>query len=186
MERGRHQRHEDGLTVRHDGLRPVVLKIRGEHHDLIPGVCQGEYGIHHSLGGADRDHDLRLRIQGAPHETAALAGQSLPEVRRAHGDGVLMRPQSADLIQTVGQSFGRVKIREALRQVDGSALNGNAGHPPDDGIGEHLCFSADFLHGISFFQTNLSEFLLFGTHGFNGCPALPRWREKYRFHSERQ
>ena len=136
VERRRDQRDEDRFTVSHDGLRAVVLKIRGEHDDLVAGVRQGEDRIDHGLGRADGHDHIRLRIERAAHEAAGLAGKRLPEIRRAHGDGVLVRAERADLRQTVRQGLGRVKVGEALRQVDRAARKCHARHAPDDGIGE--------------------------------------------------
>ena len=136
IELRRYQRNENRLTVSHDGLRAVILKIRGEHDDLVAGVRQGKDRVDHGLGRADGHDHIRLRIERAAHEAAGLAGKRLPEIRRAHGDGVLVRAERADLRQTVRQSLGRVKVGEALRQVDRAARKCHARHAPDDGIGE--------------------------------------------------
>ena len=146
VEGGGDQGHEDGLAVRHDGLGPVVFKVGGEHDDLIPRVGEGENGIHHGLGGADGDHHIGVRVQVQAHEMAAFFGQGLAEVGGAHGNGILMGADGADLGQPVGDGLGRIEIRIALGQVDGAAGQGNAGHTADDGIGKLLCFTADVLH----------------------------------------
>ena len=153
--RGR-QGHVDGLAVRQDGLGMVVLEVGGEQDNLIPRVGQGEDGVHHGLGGADGHHDLRIRVQGAAHEAAALPGQGLTEVGCAHGNGVLVGAQMAHLRQTVHHGLGGIEVREPLGQVDGSRVNSDPGHPADDGIGEKLVLSAHFLHGKFFLLSLLA------------------------------
>ena len=146
IEGGRHQGNEHRLTVGKNGLGAVVLKIGGEHGDLVAGVGQGKDGVHHGLRGADGDDHIRVGVQGAAHKAAGLPGQRLAEVWRAHGDGVLVRTQGTDFGQTVGQSFGRVEVRKALGQVDGVVGYGNPRHAADNGIGELGAFSAHGLH----------------------------------------
>ena len=136
IELRRYQRNENRLTVSHDGLRAVILKIRGEHDDLVAGVRQGKDRVDHGLGRADGHDHIRFRVKRASHEATSLAGQRLPEVRRAHRDGVLVRAKCADLGQTVGERLGRVKIGEALRQIDRAARKTHTRHAANDGVGE--------------------------------------------------
>ena len=65
-----------------------------------------------------------------------LAGQCLPEVLGAPGDGVLMGPLVGHLGQPVQDRLGRIEVGEPLGQVHGAVFQGDAGHPPDHGIGE--------------------------------------------------
>ena len=132
----RDKRHKDRFTVGHDGLRAVILEIRGEHDDLIAGIRQGKDRIDHCLGRTDGHDHIGIRVKRAAHEAPGLAGQRLPEVRRAHRDGILVRAERADLGQTVSKRLGRIKVGEALRQIDRAARKAHACHAPNDGIGE--------------------------------------------------
>lgn len=58
-------------------------------------------------------------------------------------------PSRADLLQSVSHRLGRVKVGKALRQVDRAAVDADARHPSDDGVGKMLVSSAQFLHGIT-------------------------------------
>ena len=136
VELWRHQRHEDRLAVSHNGLRAVIFEIWGEHDDLIAGICQGKDRVDHGLGRADGYDHICIRVKRAAHEAAGLARQRLPEVRRAHRDGVLVRAQCADLGQTVGERLGRIKVGEALRQIDRAAGKTHARHAANHGVGK--------------------------------------------------
>ena len=135
-----------GLTIDHERLRTVVFKIRREHDNLVAGVRQGKERIDHRLGRADGDDHIRFRVERAPHKAPAFARERPPEVGRAHGDGVLVRTDGAQLRQTVGHGFGRGKIGKALREVDRAARQADAGHPADHGIGKMLAAAAHLLH----------------------------------------
>ena len=148
-ERRRHERHEHRLAARHDGLGAVILKVGREHHDLVARIREGKNGVHHCLGRADGHDHLGLGIVFHAHEALTLTRERLTEVRRAHRDGILVRAEPADLLQSVGHRLGRVKIRKALRQVDRAAVDADASHPSDDGVGKMLVSSAQFLHGIT-------------------------------------
>ena len=143
----RYQRNENRLTAHQKGLGAVILKIGREHDDLVAGVGDGKQSIHHGFSGADSHDHFRLRVQGAAHPFAAFFCQCAAEIGRAHGNGILVRAKRADLGEAVRQFLGRIKIREALGQVDGIIGNGDTGHAPDDGISKILAFSAHFLHG---------------------------------------
>ena len=157
VERRGHQGNVDGLAVGHDDLRVVVFKIGREQDHLVTGIGEGEDGIHHSLSRADGHHHFGVGVQLAAHEAAALAGQRLAEVGRAHGDGILVGADSADLGQTVGDLLGRIKIREALRQIDGAHIQSNAGHTADDRVCEVLIFTVHFFHARHSFPCGPGE-----------------------------
>ena len=76
---------------------------------LSPGVRQGKDRVDHGLGRADGHDHIRFRVKRASHEAPSLTRQRLPEVRRAHRDGVLVRAKCADLGQTVGERLGGSK-----------------------------------------------------------------------------
>ena len=52
------------------------------------------------------------------------------------GNRVLVGTLLADLLQPVGQLLRGIKVREALRQVDGTAVQTHARHTADDGVGK--------------------------------------------------
>ena len=135
-EGGRVQWHIDGLRPGEDGVCPIVLIEGGEDDDLVPGVGRGHHGAHHSLGGAAGGHDFLVRVDGAAHIAGLLAGQGLSEVLGPPGDGVLMGALPGHLGQPFQDRLGRLEVGEALGQVHRAVLQGDAGHPPDHGIGE--------------------------------------------------
>ena len=106
IELRRYQRNENRLTVSHDGLRAVILKIRGEHDDLVAGVRQGKDRVDHGLGRADGHDDVRIRVNGNAHEPAALAADRAAEIRRAHRDRVLVN--RAELPVRLKEQLARV------------------------------------------------------------------------------
>ena len=145
----RRQRHIDGLRAAEDGVRAVVLVEGGEHGHPVPGIGDGHHGGHHGLGGAAGDHDLAVRVDGHAHEAALLAGQGLAEVLRAPGDGILMGAVMGHPGQGVQKWRGRVEVREPLGQVHRAVLEGDAGHPADDGIGKAGGALGELPHGQS-------------------------------------
>ena len=140
------RRRVQGDKDRHDGLGTVIFKKRGEHHNAVARIGQGEERVDHGFGRTDGGDDLGLRVNGAAHEMAALARDGLTEVRRTHRDGVLVGAFVADHLKAIRHLLGRVKIGEALRQVDRAALIGDACHSANDGIGKMLVSAAHLLH----------------------------------------
>ena len=149
VELRRIQRHIDRLRAGEDRIRAVVLIERGEDHDLVAGVGDGHHRGHHGLGTAAGDDDLAVRVDLVAHQAGLLRGERLAEVLRAPGDGVLVEVLVRYLRETVGDLLGRLKVGEALRQVDRAVAQGHARHPADDGIGEVFCSDGKFLHKIS-------------------------------------
>ena len=62
-----------------------------------------------------------------------------------------MRPDMADLGQTVGQSLRGIKIRKALRQIDGAAGERDPGHAANHRVRKLFRRSIQFLHIFSSF-----------------------------------
>ena len=114
-ERRRIQRDKDRLAVGHDDLCAVVFEERGEHHDAVARIRQGEERVDHRFGRADGRDDLGLGVDGAAHEVTAFARDGLAEIRRTHRDGVLMGTFVAHDLEAVHHLLGRVQIGEALR-----------------------------------------------------------------------
>ena len=143
----RRQRHIDGLRAAEDGVRAVVLIEGGKHGHPVPGIGDGHHGGHHGLSGAAGDHNLAVRVDGHAHEAALLAGQGFAKILRAPGDGVLVGPFVGHPGQGVQKWRGRVEVREPLGQVHRAILEGDAGHPADDGIGEAGGAPGELSHG---------------------------------------
>ena len=140
------QLHVDRDRSRQDGVRPVVLVIRGEHDHLVAGIDDGHHGDHHRLRAAAGDQHLRLRIHGPPHEPRLLPGEGLPETGCPPGHGVLMRTLASDLRQAVGELHRRIEVGESLREVDRPAFVRYACHTPDHRIGESRCPVRESAH----------------------------------------
>ena len=134
--RGGIQGDINGLRTGEDGVRTVIFIEGGEDDHLVSGIGNGEHGAHHGLGGAAGGHDLLIGVDGAAHEAALLAGQCFPEILGTPGDGILVGSLVGHFCQTVHNGLGRIKIREALREVHRVILHGDAGHAADDGIGK--------------------------------------------------
>ena len=75
-----------------------------------------------------------------------LARQRVAEILRAPSDSVLMRAVRRNLGQPVGNLVRRVKVREALLQVDRTVLVGHARHAAYYGIGECGRAARKFAH----------------------------------------
>lgn len=54
-----------------------------------------------------------------------------------------------DLGKAVEYFFGRIKIRESLRQIDRAILQRDTRHSADDRIGEIFCSAGKFRHVFS-------------------------------------
>ena len=79
---------------------------------------------------------MLIRVDGEAAEAVDLLGQRLAEARGAPGDGVLVMRPPGGAFQGGQQFLGRREVRKTLREVDGSVLIGQPGHPADDGLGE--------------------------------------------------
>ena len=130
----RRQRDVDRDGAGENGIRPVVFIKGGEDRNAVAGVRDGHHRRHHGLRAAAGHDDLRVRIDGKSHVLRLLFGQRLPQILRAPGDGVLMHVLVLHLAEAVQDGLRRIKIREALGQVDGPELVGDPGHPPDHGV----------------------------------------------------
>ena len=159
------QRDKDRLTADEQNLRAVVFKIRRKQDHTVAGIGDRKERVDHCLRRTDGNDHLGFCIRGNAHEMLALFRQRTAEIRCAHRDRILMRSRMADLCQTVGQCLGRIKIRKALRQIDRAAVQRNARHAPDDGIGKLLRRSVQFLH-------NYSSILRPGASKVRRCPAI--------------
>ena len=142
----RHQRNVDGLCPGENGIRPVIFIEGREHHHPVARVADGHHGAHHGFGAAAGHHDLLVRVNGPADGLPLLFRHRLPEVLRAKGDGILVRPLFGGTGQRVCNFLGRVKIREPLRQVDRPISVADPGHPADHGIRKGRHPVAQFWH----------------------------------------
>ena len=133
---GRHQRDVDRLGTGKDGVCAVIFIERREDHHLVAGVADGHHGGHHGFGAAAGHAYLGVGVHCMVQGRAGLFRQRFAEVLRTEGDGILVWAVVGGLCQRVQQLLGRVKIREALRKVDGIILVIDAGHAADDRIRE--------------------------------------------------
>ena len=128
--------HVDGLGTGEDGIGAVVFIEGGEHHHLVAGVGDGHHGAHHGLSGAAGGHDLLVRVDGPAHEAGLLFGQGLPKVLGTPGHGVLVGAGVGHLCQTVQDRLRGIEVGKALGEIHRAVFQGDAGHPPDHGVGE--------------------------------------------------
>ena len=149
VECGRVERHVDGLGTRKDRVGAVVLVERREDDDLIAGVRDRHHGGHHGLGGAAGDYDVLVGVDRHAHKVLLLGRERLAHGLGAPGDGVLVIERlgvGRDGAEALEQLRRRVEVREALREVDGTVLIGDARHAADDRIGECCRAIGEFFH----------------------------------------
>ena len=132
----RHQRDIDRFSSRQDSVGGIVLVERREDGHFVAWIHDGHHRSHHGLRAATSHHDILIGIDGQSRKVAMLLGQCLTEVLRSPGDGILVRARRGNLCQTIGNFLWRVEIWESLREIDGSVLIGDAGHPSDNRIRE--------------------------------------------------
>ena len=132
----RHERHINRLCAGQNGIRAVILVKRGENDNLVTRIGDRHHRSHHRLRAAAGRNDLGVRVDLAAHEIGLLGGQRFAEVLRTPGDGILVVILVGHLRQTVEQLLRRLKVREALRQVNRVILHGNARHAADDRVGK--------------------------------------------------
>ena len=163
VECGRVERHVDGLGPRKDRVGAVVLVERREDDDLVAGVCDRHHGGHHCLGGAAGDHDVLIGVDRHAHKVLLLGGKRLAHGLGAPSDGVLMVERlgvAGDGAQAIEQLRRGIKVGEALREVDGVVLIGDARHAADDRIGKRCRAIGEFFHGCPFEHRGGASLLL--------------------------
>ena len=136
VERRRAQGHVDGLGAGEDRIGGVVLVERREDDHLVARIAGGHHRDHHRFGAAAGDDEVLVGVDRQAAEPVDLLGEGLTEARGAPGHGILVMRTARGAFQGGQQFLGRGEVREALRQVDGPVLVGQAGHPADDGFGE--------------------------------------------------
>ena len=144
--RRRDQRDIDGFGSGKDGVCPVVLVERREDHHLAAGVADGHHRGHHGFGPAAGHANFRVGVHLMMEGRAGLFRQCFAEILRTKGHRVLVRALIGRFGQCVQKLLRRVKIREALREVDGIVLVVDAGHPADDRIGKRADTIAQLWH----------------------------------------
>ena len=161
VERGRVERHIDGLSARENRVGAVVLVERREDDDLVSGVCDRHHGGHHGLGGAACDYDVLVGVDRHAHKVFLLGRECLAHGLGAPSDGVLVIERlgvSRDGAEALEQLCRRIEVREALREVDGTVLIGDARHAADDRIGKRCRAIGEFFHVCPFQHLQWAKF----------------------------
>ena len=147
---GGHQGDIDGPGAAQNGVGAVVFIHGREGNHLVAGVADGKDGTQHGLRTAAGDGDLRFRVDGAAQDGGILLGDAAPQVGRAEGDGILvLLAAGGHLPHGLQQDLGRIKVGEALGQVDAAGgLVADAGHAADNGIGKGIHAFTELGHRI--------------------------------------
>ena len=124
------------LGAAQDRVGSVVLVERLEHDHFVARIDDGQQRRRHRLGGAARHRDLGFGIHGQAIPVGVLAGERVAQPLGAPGDRVLVHVVRDGARGGFLQDLGGGKIREPLRQVDGSVLAGEPGHAADHRFGE--------------------------------------------------
>ena len=146
------QLHINRHSAGQNGVCAVVLIERGENNHFIAGVADGHHSAHHSLSAAASDQNLRIGVNGHTHKLRLFYSQCLAEILSAPGNGILVRADTGDFCQTVGNGFGRVEVRKSLRQVHCVILQGNTGHTTNQRIRERIGTGGKLLHNQFLFS----------------------------------
>ena len=160
-ERGRVERHIDGLSAREDRVGAVVLVERREDDDLVSGVRNRHHGGHHGLGRAACDYDVLVGVDRHAHKVLLLGGERLAHGLGAPSDGVLVIERlgvGRDGAETLEQLCRGIEVREALREIDGVVFIGDARHAADDRIGKCRRTVGEFFHAYPFEHLQWGKF----------------------------
>ena len=117
VERGRVERHIDGLGARENRVGTVVLVERREDNDLVSGVRNRHHGGHHGLGGAACDYDVLVGVDRHAHKVLLLGRERLAHGLGAPSDGVLVIERlgvGRDGAEALEQPRRRIEVGEAL------------------------------------------------------------------------
>lgn len=134
-------------------------------------------------GGGSADHgDLALRIEIEGVTGAVLRGNRIAQRLGAPGDGVLNDAGGDGGARGFLQLNGRLKIREALGQVDGAVAGGEPGHLADNRFDEAA--SALTAETRAAHERALPFFLIFagglgGAGGSQGGSGVPAYNSRY-------
>ena len=143
------ERHIYRLGARKNRVRTVVFIERRENNHLVARVGHGHHCRYHRLGAAAGDDYFRIGVDAPAHELRLLLGERLSEILCAPGYRILMIILVRNLGKAVEDFFGRIKIRESLRQIDRAVLQRDSRHSADDRIGEIFCSAGKFRHVFS-------------------------------------
>jgi hypothetical protein len=103
-----------------------------EEDDLVARAHERQDGCENSLRGPCRDGNLGIGVDGAASGCGVFVGDGLAQGGHAGHGGVLV-VAVRDVVPHQGlQPFGRIKIGESLRQVDGAVLAGQRRHDGED------------------------------------------------------
>ena len=115
---------------------PVVFVEGFEKHHFVAGIEHRQQAGDHAFGRAAADRDLALGVELDSVSALVFGGDGIAERLGAPGDGVLIDIGVDGLGGSVLEDRGSGKVREALRQVDGPVMHGQAGHLANDGFGK--------------------------------------------------
>ena len=101
---------------------------------------------------------MGVGVDGEAGEMALLAGEGAAEIGRAPGDGVLVGAGVGGLFERGAQLLRRIEVGEALREVDGAVLIGDARHAADDRIGKCRRTVGEFFHACPFEHLQWGKF----------------------------
>ena len=123
----------DDLATLQLNRRRVTVVHRGEDDDLVARVHQGGHGREDRLRRPGSDGDFGIHIVRRAIQRTHLGGNGLTQHRHAGHGGVLVVAGAGVLVEQRQQLGGRIKVRKALREVDGAVLAGQRGHHREDG-----------------------------------------------------
>jgi hypothetical protein len=111
-----------------------VAVVEGlDEDDLVARIQQAQQRGRDGLGGAAGDEHLGERIVGGAVQAGLALGQRRDQLGVAHGPRVLVVALTQGAHHRVYDLRRTIEVREALGEVDGAVLLGQAGHLAEDG-----------------------------------------------------
>ena len=115
----------------HIGLVAVVGRLEDDH--FVPRAYRRGNGRKDGLGSPGRHRDLGVGVVGRPVEGFRFGRNGLPQREDARHGGVLVISRLQRFLVQAQQFGVYPEIREALGQVQGACLMGDAVHLAEDG-----------------------------------------------------
>ena len=91
MEIRRHKRHIDRICPGEDRIRPIVFIEWAEHCNLVSRIAHSHHRRHHRFRSPAGHNDLLFRVDLTGKFLCIHFCQSVPEILRPKGDGILVR-----------------------------------------------------------------------------------------------
>ena len=147
----RFQRHIDGIRTAQNRISSIVFIKGAEYNHLITRIANRHHSGHHSLGRATGHNNFCFRINFVAKNRRIFFSDTLAQILRTKSDGILMLfPTRRHCRQRIQQCLRRIKVREALRQVDASRLCiADARHTADHGICKGIHSFTQLRHAIT-------------------------------------